>query len=271
MASPARAAACLAALGALAGCGPHTPRRTRPLVASPSARTSAPPRGAASPLAAIRRLGRPVYCGGHRHRDVALTFDDGPGPYTPLALRLLRRYHERATFFLVGRSVVRFPKLPRRELALGVLGDHTATHADLGALAPGGVRREIAGGQLAIAEAGAGAVSLFRPPYGIHTPAVDREVHRRRLIEVLWSIDSGDSDALHPQTFHQISHTVRSQIRPGSIVLMHENRGQTIRALRAILPWLGRHHLHAVSVPRLLELDPPQPGMLRRGQSACYR
>src|SRR5581483_574374 len=166
------------------------------------------------------------------------------------------------------RSIVRFPSLPRRELRFGVLGDHTATHADLGMLAPSGVRREIEGARLAIAEAGAGSVHLFRPPYGVHTAAVDALAHRDGLVEVLWSVDSGDSD--YPaEDFHQISRNVRHDVRPGAIVLMHENRGQTIRALRAILPWLDRRRLRAVTVPQLLAADPPTVGQLRRGRAGC--
>src|ERR1022692_3624239 len=59
-------------------------------------------------LAAVERLaayGLPLFCGGHSKRMVALTFDDGPGPYTRLAIAKLRKHHVRATFFLVGKQI----------------------------------------------------------------------------------------------------------------------------------------------------------------------
>ena len=75
------------------------------------------------------------------------------------------------------------------------------------------------------------------------------------MIEVLWSIDSGDSQG---KNWRQIGREVLRNIQPGSIVLLHENRGQTIRALhRLILPGLEERGLTLVTVPELLMLDPP--------------
>jgi peptidoglycan/xylan/chitin deacetylase (PgdA/CDA1 family) len=92
------------------------------------------------------RLGLPIYCGGPRGRYVALTFDDGPGPATAAALKLLRRFGQRATFFLVGRNLRFWPRLPRAELALGAVGDHTWTHPFLMRLAPREMDEELARG-----------------------------------------------------------------------------------------------------------------------------
>jgi peptidoglycan/xylan/chitin deacetylase (PgdA/CDA1 family) len=62
---------------------------------------------------------------------------------------------------------------------------------------------------------------------------------------------------------------VRRNIRAGSIVLMHENRGQTIRALRGILPSLRRRGLRSVTVPELLAADPPTTAQLAAGRQGC--
>ena len=97
----------------------------------------------------------------------------------------------------------------------------------------------------------------------------DAEVRREGMVEILWDVDSKDSQVSPPQDFHAISANVRRHVRPGSIVLMHENRGQTVRALRAILPFLRRRHLRAVTVPELLAADPPSPALLRAGARGC--
>ena len=174
-----------------------------------------------------------------------------------------------ATFFLVALSIRRFPAWPRRERALAVLGDHTATHPDLLLLAPASAAREIALGREAVQRAGGRPVLLFRPPYGAHSPRIDQAVRRQGMLDVLWSIDSGDSNTIRPQNYAAIARTVTRSIQPGSIVLFHENRGQTIRALRSILPALARRHLQAVTVPRLLAQDPPSRRQLRRGPLGC--
>jgi peptidoglycan/xylan/chitin deacetylase (PgdA/CDA1 family) len=201
-------------------------------------------------LARLGALGLPVYCGARHGHLVALTFDDGPGPYTHFALKEL-------------------PDWPRRERSLAALGDHTATHPDLLLLPPARVTQEIALGAEAVRHAAGGPVLLFRPPYGARSPLVDQAVRRQGMVEVLWSIDSGDSNALRPQNYAAIARNVRRSIQPGSIVLFHENRGQTIRALRSILPTLARRHLQPVTVPQLLAQDPPSPGQLRRGLLGC--
>jgi len=256
-----------------AGCGtasspaarhPAPRPRTLPgISAAPRAPSVVPQR---RELARLLALDRPVFCGGPRGRLVALTFDDGPGPYTGLALKELSRARARATFFLVGKSIRRFPAWPRREKADGALGDHTATHPDLAALSRAAMVHELAAGQAAARRAAGVAIRLFRPPYGLSTPAIAAEARRLGMVEVLWSVDSGDSIG---GNFHQIAARVRRGIRPGSIVLMHENRGQTIRALRSILPYLRRHRLRPVSVPELLAADPPTFALLRAGAGGC--
>jgi peptidoglycan/xylan/chitin deacetylase (PgdA/CDA1 family) len=241
----------------------RTPVRAAPL---PSPRPRKAPKQ--SSLARLIRIGLPVFCGGPRGRDVALTFDDGPGPYTSLALRILRRAHARATFFLVGHNLARWPDLPRQELELAALGDHTWTHPDLLLLPRSQMESQLATTQGAVARAGDRRVQLFRPPYGAHDAAVDAETHRLGMLEVLWSVDSADSAGAN---YEQIQRLVLHRIRPGSIVLMHENRGQTIRALKFfILPALRRRGLHPVTVPELMVSDPPSIARLRAGRRGCY-
>jgi peptidoglycan/xylan/chitin deacetylase (PgdA/CDA1 family) len=95
---------------------------------------------------------------------VALTFDDGPGVYTGLALRKLREAHMHATFFLVGRNLELVPAAPREERALGMVGDHTWTHPYLPGLSLGEAEEQVVRTQTAVARASGGPVFLFRPP-----------------------------------------------------------------------------------------------------------
>jgi Polysaccharide deacetylase len=99
-------------------------------------------------VAAVERLakfGLPIYCGGTSKPMVALTFDDGPGPYTRLAITKLRKDHMRATFFLVGKSIRAWPRVAELEKAVGAVGDHTLTHPFLPALSQSAMTAEIAG------------------------------------------------------------------------------------------------------------------------------
>ncbi len=83
---------------------------------------------------------------------------------------------------------------------------------------------------------------------------------------MLWSVDSADSRGAN---FAQIERNVIGGLRAGAIILMHENHGQTVRALLSIFAALHRDHLRAVSVPRLLADDPPSAAQLRAGGAGC--
>jgi peptidoglycan-N-acetylglucosamine deacetylase len=211
-------------------------------------------------------LGLPVYCGGPRGDEVAFTFDDGPGVYTHLALKKLRQAHERATFFDVGKSIIAWPGYLPRELRLATIGDHSYTHPDLATLAPADVIAQLERTRQLITAQSGEQVDLWRPPYEASDGSVARIATRLGLLEILWSVDSRDSLGAD---WAQIIKIVEAELRPGTIVLMHENRGQTIRALTTLLRYLHRRHLRSVSVPELLAADPPSVAQLRRGLSGC--
>jgi peptidoglycan/xylan/chitin deacetylase (PgdA/CDA1 family) len=211
-------------------------------------------------------LGKPIYCAGHKGNELALTFDDGPGTYTRLAIAKLRKHDVKATFFIVGRNIPLLPRAIREERALGAVGDHTFTHPLLTSLPPSLAESEIVRTQVAVAHASGGPVFLFRPPYGAHDAKVDSIARKHNLLEILWTVDSRDSLGA---SYAQIERNVIRGMRPGAIILMHENHGQTIRAMLRIFAALRRKHLRTVSVPRLLTDDPPSKAQVRAGGRGC--
>jgi peptidoglycan-N-acetylglucosamine deacetylase len=247
------AASVLAALLVSAGSVRANPLR-RPIgsrILNPTALAAAQER-AVERLAA---LGLPVFCGGGRLPNVALTFDDGPSPYTASLLRLLRHSGAGATFFLVGNRLVDWPGAAASEARLGSVGDHTWSHPRLPGLRYDAAAWEIVAGRRAAEAASGHIVFLFRPPYGLATPRLDRLVGRLGMLDVRWTVDAGDS--LPGATARSVVHSVESTVAPGSIVLLHDIHPWTLVAVRRLLPWFERHGLRLVSVPELLRLDPP--------------
>jgi peptidoglycan/xylan/chitin deacetylase (PgdA/CDA1 family) len=236
--------------------------KPKPVVAKPWAAALAAAINKATHLGETATLdrfaarGKPVYCGGSSGRYVALTFDDGPGAYTPRTLRILHKRHLRATFFLIGGNVPLRPTLAQVELKdYAVLGVHAWVHKSLDRRSQAKIRNQIVWTKNAIARATGEEARLFRPPYGARNARVDKVARRLGIVEVLWSIDSGDSQG---KNWRQVGREVLRNVQPGSIVLMHDNRGQTVRALRRlILPGLVKRGLIPVTVPELLMLDPP--------------
>lgn len=221
-------------------------------------------------IGTIRRLiplGLPVYCGGARGSALAFTFDDGPGVYTHYALKKLTQAHERATFFVVGKSIEAWPGWLVRELKLATLGDHTYTHPDLLELPPEEVASELGRDKQLIERDSGQPVYLFRPPYGAQNAVVNQIAKRLGLLDIMWSFDSQDSLGAN---YAGIIKNVEADMRPGAIILMHENRGQTIRALTTLLPVLHQRHLRSVSLPELFATDPPSAAQLRQGLAGCH-
>jgi peptidoglycan/xylan/chitin deacetylase (PgdA/CDA1 family) len=216
----------------------------------------------------LLRLGLPIYCGGPRGHAVAFTFDDGPGVYTHLALKKLIHGHERATFFVVGRSIDHWPGYLRPELRVGAVEDHTYTHPLLTFLPPRQVAYELRATARKIQAATGEHVLFWRPPYEVHNHTVDRIAQRLGLVDILWDVDSRDSLGAG---YAAIIRNVEAGLRPGAIIEMHENRGQTIRALATLLPALRRRHLRSVTIAHLLAFDPPSLAQLRRGLRGCAR
>jgi peptidoglycan/xylan/chitin deacetylase (PgdA/CDA1 family) len=276
-----------AGIAQLAGRGHRSPAAGEPgatataattAAVTTAAVTTAPPRTAPAPeteppaaptpaqqvaaVEAVRAVGVPLYrTPGNAGKVVALTFDDGPGPYSATTVETLRRYGMRATFFLCGSSVVRFPDDPAREASVAAMGDHTWNHLELPRLGAARARDEIARTQRIVERTSGETVRLFRPPYGARTPQIDRTASELGMITVLWSVESGDSAGVG---WERMLADLKAGMAPGDIILFHENRGQTQKVINRLVPWMRANGWRSVSVPELLAMDPPSPGFLRR-------
>jgi peptidoglycan/xylan/chitin deacetylase (PgdA/CDA1 family) len=196
--------------------------------------------------------------GSRGRKEVALTFDDGPGASTPALLRYLTTNHVPATFFLVGRAIAQHPDVVRRESRAGFsLGTHTENHARLGSQTAAGQSQEILTAADRITQISGHAVRLFRPPYGSFDATTLSVLHAERMLMALWSIDTRDYAATSPRP---IVRATLAGARAGAVVLMHDGPGprpSTLAALRTIVPALRHRGYRLVSLPALLRGDPP--------------
>jgi peptidoglycan-N-acetylglucosamine deacetylase len=200
-----------------------------------------------------------VRIAGSQHRELALTFDDGPGPYTPAILAILEREHVPATFFEVGIVEQYFHASTAAIVAHGYpIGDHTETHAPMSKLSPKLQQRQLLEQTAAIGDYGAPFPRLFRPPYGLWDSATLALLRKYRMLMVLWSVDSNDYQM---PGVNVIVDRVLDGARPGAIILLHDaggNRSQTVAALPEIIHGLRKRGFKLVTVPKLL-LDNPAP------------
>ena len=200
-----------------------------------------------------------VRVAGAQHRELALTFDDGPGPYTPEVISILARDHVPATFFEVGVLERYFHSSTSQILAhRWAIGDHTYYHAPMSRLSTYQQQQQLLEQTSAIGHYGAGFPRMFRPPYGLWNNTTLKLLRHYRMLMVLWTVDT--SDYARPG-LGAIVHSAVSGARPGAIILLHDgggDRSETVAALPKIITALRARGYRFATVPRLL-LDNPAP------------
>jgi len=190
---------------------------------------------------------------------VALSFDDGPSPYTEGLFETLLRYHVAGTFFMVGERVSESMESPggarllREMVDRGMeIGNHSYNHPrDLPNEGEGAsLQLELANRE--IDRASGFDPCLFRPPYGNLTPELVQRAKVLGLSTVKWDVDA--EDWRHPGV-STIRERVLSGVQPGSIVVMHDNietQGQTVQALPGIIEGLQARGYRLVTITQLL-------------------
>ncbi len=220
--------------------------------------------GAPAPSPAVVFGSKNYETGGPAPNEVALTFDDGPTPYTsPPILDYLEQTHTPATFFVLGLYARSWPDIIQREWRDGfAIGVHTWDHSSM-PLVPDDRMAHQFGDTIAAIHAAIGedaCIWFWRPPYGDYNGHVIGFAQRYGLTTIQWNDDPRDWARPGPEA---IARVVLAEARPGSIVVMHDgpaHREQTTAALPLILAGLRARGLTPVTIPRLLA-DSHYPGV----------
>jgi peptidoglycan/xylan/chitin deacetylase (PgdA/CDA1 family) len=201
-------------------------------------------------LATIIKRGHPAL------PEVALTFDDGPGPYTAQVLAILQRFEVPGTFFAIGQNIASSPSDLSQALAHGnAIENHTFTHPHLPALSYPEIYQELSETQEAIFRATGTRPTLFRPPYGEYDEKVLTAAAQLGLTAVIWSAAANDWRDPQPSADLIASRTL-SSVENGTICLFHDSggdRANTVAALPAIITGLQERGLRLVTVSQMLE------------------
>jgi peptidoglycan/xylan/chitin deacetylase (PgdA/CDA1 family) len=195
---------------------------------------------------------------------LGITFDDGPHPeYTPAVLDILAKHRAHATFFMVGELAVKHPDVVRAAAQGGhAIANHSWGHVSFPLLTARECHEQLRRCEEALLPYGE---KLFRPPYCHQTVSSRWHALRAGYDVVGFSVHAED---WLPRSAEWISERLVRQVRPGAIIILHDNiyrsvlpaaehdRRPMLRALDRALEQLQEDFCF-VTVPELLRAGRP--------------
>lgn len=180
---------------------------------------------------------------------IALTYDDGPAEYTSTLAETITKEKVKATFFMLGENVERFPDAVKDVQATGSeLANHSWNHPSLPKLGNSGMRSQLNRTSKAIEKAAGVKVTLMRPPYGENNQRLDDVARDLGLAEIYWNVDTLDWQ--YKDTDRLIDYVLGNAARD-QVVLMHDIHQSTVRAAPAIYRGLKKKGFTMVTVSEL--------------------
>ena len=182
---------------------------------------------------------------------VAFTFDDGPTPYTDRLVKVLNDAGVKSTFFMIGNKVAANPDGAKRVAQAGMeIGNHTWEHPNMTTIPAQDVPDQLSKAQDAIAAATGKTPTLWRPPGGLTNADVDTVAAKDGLAGILWDVIP--FDWINDSNTEATRYMLMTQIKPGSVVLLHDSYSSTVDLVEQFIPVLKANGYHLVTVSQLL-------------------
>lgn len=181
---------------------------------------------------------------------VAITFDDGPYLLTEKYIEILKAYDVRATFFLIGVQIEKYPDDAKMIIDNGYeIGIHSYGHKQLTRMSTGSMEEDFRKSLTAVRNLTETDIRFFRPPFGDFNDNIIQTAKTHKLTTILWCVDPRDWQRNDPD---RIARHVIEKADNGAIVLLHEGRHGTLEALPRIIEGLWDKGFEIVSLSELL-------------------
>jgi peptidoglycan/xylan/chitin deacetylase (PgdA/CDA1 family) len=182
---------------------------------------------------------------------IALTFDDGPSPYTDRLLKILKDNDAKATFFEIGNKVAANPDGAKRVVEAGMeLGSHTWEHPNMTTIPPEDIPAQFSKASDAIEAATGQRPKLVRTAGGLINDAVLAEAKKQGLADINWDVIPFDwaNDSNTGATRYMLM----TQIKRNSVVLFHDVYSSTVDLIEQFIPVLKANGYHMVTVTQMI-------------------
>lgn len=193
----------------------------------------------------------PIYSVDTNEKKVAITFDSAWGADKTLKIiDILKEYDVKATFFLVGFWVEKYPDMVKALYDAGIeIGTHSNTHADFANLNESQMELELTTSMDLIENVTNTRPTLFRAPYGSYNNTVINTATNLGLKTIQWDVDTLDWKGLSGM---EICNRVLNNVKEGSIILCHNNSDHILEALPLVLERLKLKGYTVTSVGDLI-------------------
>lgn len=193
----------------------------------------------------------PIYRVDTPEKKVAISFDAAWGSDKTLELlEILKKHDIKTTFFLVKFWMEKYPDMTKKIAKSGhEIGNHSATHPNMGSLSTEDIKKEIKHTHDKIKELTGQEANLFRPPFGDYSDNLIETLSEMGYYVIQWDVDSLDWKDLSANAIYD---RVIKGVRPGSIVLFHNNGKHTAEALEPVIKELKRQNYEIVPISELL-------------------
>lgn len=190
---------------------------------------------------------------------VALTYDDGPNPpYTHDILDVLNKHHVKATFFVLGKEVEKYPEMTQAIFMNGhEIGNHSWSHEQLIFKSPAFVTEEITKTDRLLRQLGYQDEIHFRAPYGRKLLILPWILSKLNKKHILFDVIPDDWDCTGAE---EIVAQVLKQLQPGSIILFHDgggDRSHTVAATDDLIQKLKAEGYQFLTISEMLKLELP--------------
>lgn len=188
---------------------------------------------------------------------VALTFDDGPHPEnTTLVLDNLKKHNAKATFFVLGTNIKKYPTLIKRIVAEGhEIGNHSYSHANFNNLELNLMKEEIVKTNKLIEEFTKQKCIFFRPPGGYLSYALVDISRKENITIAYWSYIQ-DSKDWQGHSASKIAQHIVKNIKPGQIIILHDgppNGYETAKSIDILISDLKKDGYEFVTMSELIK------------------
>lgn len=201
--------------------------------------------------------GKPIRYVNTKEKIALLSFDDGPSvPYTKQILDILDREGVKATFFVVGINVKRYPDLIKEIMQRGhEIGNHSYSHEKLKSKSASFIKKDLARTDKLIRDLGYKKVIPFRAPFGQLSNNLEVALRELDKPHILFNFLPKDWENPPPQVIHD---RVLQRAKPGYIITLHDGwkkRANTVKATEMIVKSLKAKGYRFVTATEFLEYD----------------